>query len=162
MPIIATLIKEHRMFEGLAERLERSLILEETLARSELRDTLLVLVPALERHEELEALAFHEPSEALTKTEAQHRLLEQLRGQTFQALQASDAVGFPALKDLVRRLTSALREHFATEEKLLFPTARPSSRRAVQAQVERMEKDIQEYWREIEDYLKSPAAPTKA
>lgn len=157
MPIIDTLTKEHRLFEGLIERLERSLNLEEPLARSELRDTLLVLVPALERHEEFEALAFHDPSEVLTRVEAQHRLVDELRVQTLEALQSHDTVPFPLLKELVRKLTSALRRHFKTEEQELFPTAKPSSRKAVQLQVERMERDMQEYWQQIADYLGAPS-----
>lgn len=157
MPIIETLTKEHRLFEGLIDRLERSLSLQEPIARSELRDTLLVLVPALERHEEFEAIAFHDPSEALSRVEAQHRLIDQLRAQTLEALQSHDTVPFPALKEQVRKLASALRRHFKTEEQDLFPSAKPSSRKAVQLQVERMERDMQEYWQQIADYLGSPA-----
>jgi hypothetical protein len=67
MGVFASLAREHRIFSRAARRCEKSLSHAEADARRELEEALRVLLPALERHEEVEDLLFDDPAYAAQK-----------------------------------------------------------------------------------------------
>lgn len=159
MAIIQTLIKEHRILEAVLDRIESSMDLEPKLAISELRDALLHVLPALERHEQAEALLFHEGSDELASCDAQRQSAEQLALDLLAAVQREDCQ-FSALDASARRLCAALREHFKTEENRLFKVhgarAVRSLSKATAAQAAVLERELQSSWPLLTEYARAP------
>lgn len=159
MAIIQTLTKEHRILESVLDRLESALQLEPQLAVSELRDALLHVLPALERHEQAEALLFHEGSDELARCDGQRQAAEQLAMDLLAAVQREDCQ-FPALAASARRLCAVLREHFKTEENELFKVhgarAVRSLSKATAAQAAVLERELQASWPLLTEYAQAP------
>lgn len=134
MNLLNILSQEHQIFRDLIERMERSLNHAETAAREELRDTFLILLPALGRHERIENLIFRHPIAGSNRTgvklfdeiERQHRDIESLRLELRQALAQSDRGSFEQLKSLAFEIGEKLRLRFRTEETKLWPNYRLS------------------------------------
>lgn len=169
MSVIATLTREHRLFGRLGDRLERSLAYDEKMALGAVREALLVLLPALDRHEEIEGLIFARPAYAcgrrakklLALVGAQHEELDGLRGDITDILRDSGHVPFERLRSLVVLFVQRLRLHFETEETILWPHYGKTMSRSVEQSLERrtrervrtLELEIQKNLAMMADYL---------
>ncbi len=168
MSLLATLTQEHRLFARLLGRLERSLQFDEDTARSEVRNTLLVLLPALDRHERLEDLLFGDQGapalkadkRLLAQVELQHAGIQVLRDQLVDLLRGSTAEPVARLKVLVTDLCARLRAHFLTEETRLWPAYGEGGRalgrsleREARRRVGELEDEMRQSWDAIADYL---------
>jgi len=130
MGVFASLAREHRIFSRAARRCEKSLSHAEADARRELEEALRVLLPALERHEEVEDLLFDDPAYAAQKDAkrilamlgAQHDEIAALRAELAALLQDAQRCDFERLKTSVALFVRKLAFHFETEENLLWPS----------------------------------------
>ena len=173
MSVLETLAREHALFRKLLHRLEQAIDLNETSARRQIQNTLLVLFPALETHEEIENLVFdpflmklhHGRKEFLRKVGRQHTLLHSLKKDVLRALAGSPKDDFDFLKTLVLQLTEILKHHLETEEEYLWPeylkflgrsAGRSLGHRAAR-KVRELELDVEDRERAIEEYLGSQA-----
>jgi|GEM_PF-5386637 len=168
MRAIDALTKEHRVFLRLIDRIERALRRQETQARAEVRESLLVLLPALDRHEEIEDSVFAGEDSApegdgkalLAELRREHARVNLLRAEIAEALGGAENSwgGFGAS---VAELTAKLRDHFIVEEKRLWPRyARTAGRsrdksaaRRVLREVRRLEGEIDKNRLIVSDYL---------
>lgn len=129
MTVLTSLAREHRVFEGLARRLELALRFDPERARRELREVLLVLLPALERHESLEEEVFDRrefratrgAGPLLAENARQHRRLMELKARLQEALEGLESHPFGRLRAAAAELTEGLRAHFLSEERRLWP-----------------------------------------
>lgn len=127
MKVRDLLAREHAMFRRLLDILEFNLAHPEARARAEMTEALRTLLPALDRHEELEDLVFEappsarDPREALARVAEQHRTIGHLRDEVLYELELSEKCPFERLRSLSRFLIENLRAHLATEETLLWP-----------------------------------------
>jgi hemerythrin len=169
MSILKTLAREHRVFSRLIDSIERSLDYEEQTARAELRDALLVLFPALDKHEEIEDLVFERPPHApgkevrrlLTEVERQHKSIGLLRRDLNAALDASSRQSFDYVKSVTLELVQKLRLHFQTEESRLWPCYEQAQRRSMdqwrdrlaREGVKALERDVELSRMAIDEYL---------
>lgn len=169
MSIFATLAREHRLFRRLIDKLERSLQYQEELARKELRDAILVLLPALDRHEEIEHLLFDHPEysghkeakKLLGIVDAQHRKIKALRKDLRAFIGECDAYSLARLRALGFLFIGRLRLHFETEETMLWPhynsPGSRSIRRSIELKTRRkvrvLEAEVKSYWTQVEDYI---------
>lgn len=168
MSLFAVLAKEHLLFKRLVDRLERALSYDPRTAKSEIRETLLVLFPALERHEELEDLLFaprgrprsSAAKKAATRVEVQHRRIAALRADAAERLAMAEDATAGDLPAVILPLVKRLREHFRTEETVLWPHYEGSSRsltrgleRRAAARVKELESEVRRSQRTIRDYL---------
>jgi iron-sulfur cluster repair protein YtfE (RIC family) len=168
MNVIRGLAREHAAFTKLIERLEAGAAGDEKTARREVRNTLLILLSALDKHEKVEDVVFGNPSYAsseeakriLEEVESQHQELQELRLEFLEAATSSDAVPMQRLKFLVSRMADGLRMHFKTEEERLWPHYENFSRSldaSIRSRIERsvkdLESDIAANSAEISDYL---------
>ncbi|MFI5361756.1 MAG: hemerythrin domain-containing protein [Elusimicrobiota bacterium] len=157
MSVLQDLSSEHAAFTRLIERLEASAAADEMTARRDIRPTILILLSALDVHEEIEDAVFGDSSYAASKdakliidrVERQHQTIADLRLAILAAIGSSDAVGIQRLKSLVSRIASALRSHFKTEEELLWPhyekfygSLDESRRRRIEERIKAVETDI--------------------
>lgn len=132
MNLIDILSREHKIFLEILDRMEKSFKYDEATARGELRGAFLTLLPALEKHEKIEALVFRPPERAsggpakrlLVEIEAQHRQIEALRDELQEALAESDRGSLERIKFLAFEIEEKLRLHFRTEETRLWPNYR--------------------------------------
>lgn len=168
MSVLKSLAEEHRVFRGLIGRIERALDLPEQLMRSEILEALLVLLPALERHEEIEDLAFSEPryrkspgaAALLKELEYQHRDVERLRKEIDASLKLDD-LPVEEVRRLASLLAKRLTAHFATEERRLWPhyertmsrTLDRSIGRRTRGEVRKLAQQTDETRRAVSDYL---------
>jgi hypothetical protein len=152
MSVLDTLSREHRLFTRLADRLENSVKLAEDAARSEMKNVLLLLLPALDTHEEIEDLVFGHPYAAqpgarviLAEVSAQHSEILALREDLLVALREAAGCPFAALSQMVLNLVQKLKLHFITEETGLWPHYAASRARngALARQAERRVKDLE-------------------
>ena len=126
MRVLKALAQEHRIFLRLIGRIERALSAGEDAARAEVRESLLVLLPALDKHEEIEESAFSAcgpiPGAGRIEEELEHEhgRVRALRTEVREALGGVDR-GWDAFKPLVLALTRKLRGHFQIEELRLWP-----------------------------------------
>jgi hypothetical protein len=172
MSVFKALTEEHRLLWGLAARLESALSeRDDRVARRDARAVLLVLLRALEGHQELEDLVFAEAGkgaspaavEALAFVEHQHKGLEVLHREAVDLLEAASDLDPAALRPLARRLSAALREHFETEERDLWPrwnaAASRSSLRGLEhraaARVTALKREVRGWWAAVDEYLSS-------
>ena len=158
MSVFKALSEEHGLLLILVGRLERAADAKDA------RNLLLVLLRALEAHENLEHLVFDEktrPSVPVAHVERQHKALAALRAEALALLQGLARENDAAVRGLVRRLARLLRGHFHDEERTLWPSfnaAAGSSRlhrlgRLARAQVRAMKKELDDYRIAVEDYL---------
>jgi hemerythrin-like domain-containing protein len=129
MIVVELFEKEHALFRVLVERLELDLSQSEDRARADMSDALRALLPALDRHAEIEDIVFLHPpdsggddAKALAEVAAQHQKLAGLRDEILLALeQSSDAYPLERLRRLTETLIKDLRVHLETEEIRLWP-----------------------------------------
>lgn len=143
MSMLESLAKEHSLLGGLVDRLEEGLREGPERAPGEVRQALLVLFQALEKHEEIEDLVFGRPAYApkgearriLAEVERQHERIARILGEIDGLLRLGGRCSFGTLDGLVRDLAGKLRRHFAAEEEGLWPryrrTRRPPADRAL-------------------------------
>jgi hemerythrin-like domain-containing protein len=129
MNVREVLSREHRSFRLTLDALEREADQHESRAKSALADSLRLLLPALDRHEELEDLIFEFASmedggEALDAVAAQHRGIAELREEILEVLERVDACSFDRLRGLALFLAQSLRVHLNTEESRLWESFR--------------------------------------
>ena len=149
MTLLDTLAREHRLFERLLDRLERAVASPEDDAWEDSLELLLVLLPALERHEEIEREALGE-----------HEDLAPLRRAFRLALACPLGWRRPRAASELGPLVARLRRHFREEEETLWPRAAErgrslsrSAQRGAAARVRELEREMVRRWSEIEDYL---------
>lgn len=129
MSLFLTLTREHELFHELIQELERCLKYDEPTARLELKRAVLVLLPALARHEEIEDMVFGNPAyktregarKILAVVDAQHRKIEALHKDILEFLETQERYDFAHLKEMIFTLCERLRLHFHIEETSLWP-----------------------------------------
>jgi hypothetical protein len=156
--VLETLAREHRVFEELIVRLERALKYPEGLARAEWKKTFLVLLPALDRHEEIENIVFEDPAylskegarRLLGEVERQHGKISLLRRDVLEALGDSGLPEFPRLGSLISQLARRLRDHFRAEETRLWPHYRSAMSRSLDRSIaRRVREKLRELKRDV-------------
>ena len=170
MSVFKSLTEEHALMLGLVRRLERTLVSpKDTEPATEIRNILLVLLKALDAHEQLENLVFEEAAPnhpgrartALALIERQHLALGALRAEAADLLRNMGREDDATLQALAQRLTRLLRRHFNDEERTLWPTVHAAAGRSrlhrlerlAAAQVRSMRKELVDYWSAVSDYL---------
>ncbi|MFI5345530.1 MAG: hemerythrin domain-containing protein [Elusimicrobiota bacterium] len=168
--MIQSLTREHVIFAQLLERLESVAAGDEKTARRDVRNTLLILLSALDRHEKTEDIVFGNPSYAsredahliLDQVAEQHQRIQELRLEFLQTSVSSDSVPMARLKLLVDRMAESLRAHFRTEEETLWPhyenfsrSLDASIRRRLDESVKALENDIASNSESLTQYLQS-------
>ena len=165
MSLLRSLSRAHELLSLLARRLGKSALLDAPVDEEEFRDTLIVLLRALEKHEKLEELVFRDgegfpprPPDALKAALSQHRRLDALRDELQRALSAAPRESAGFRRSAARRLARELLEHFRHEESELWPSWSTGSRsfdrlmeHAAEAQVKELERDMIWTWQSIED-----------
>jgi len=157
MSVIDVLMGEHQLFRRLIIQLQKALQLQENAARREARDVLLVLLPALERHEELEDLVFgpegeedHSPK-IVSELNKEHWRIALLRADIAEVMKDSDQLLGDQYRIKILELVVKLREHFEMEELRLWPRyrelahkrlGRALERRAL-AQLKRLHREVE-------------------
>lgn len=145
MSVLKSLAREHELLRRLADRMQRAVRYQEPVARAELRAALLILLPALERHEEIERSVFGRPPYAssrqarkiLARIEAQHRTLETIRLELKAALSDWEARPIADLKSRGAALAERLLAHFDEEERQLWPSYRLAMSRSLDSSLGR-------------------------
>lgn len=130
MSVLDVLIEEHLLLYRLVGYLQRAAV--ESRAPERLRGDLLAFFGALNRHEEFEEILFGGPG-GITGPEPeglfdQHRRLADIRAEILAALKRpeSGAAPGPGQGVLLAALAERLREHFAWEERVLWPLRTPA------------------------------------
>ena len=162
MSVFKYLSEEHALLLDLVGRLERANDEKET------QKILLILLAALEAHEQLEHLVFNdEPrlpgknTAALDLVARQHAALATLRDEARLLLRALPRESAATVRPLCRRLALLLRRHFKDEESILWPDfhARVGRsrlhhlERQARTQLKAMRKELDGYWTAVEHYL---------
>jgi hemerythrin-like domain-containing protein len=166
--VIAALAKEHAVFLRMIGRIERALAWSEAAGRMEVRESLLVFLPALDEHERIEDVVFADPAYASAEgadriraeLAREHGRVDLMRAEIRLALENAECP-WDAFKNQVAELTRKLRLHLAAEEKRLWPHyARTMSRsrdrsaaRRVDRETDRLEREIASNRRSVDDYL---------
>ncbi len=116
------------MFRRLLDALDAGLSHAEPKARAEITSALHILLPSLDRHEELDDILFNGHLPALTddagtfdQVIAQHRSVNALREEILDALELADECPFERMCGLSRFLIVNLREYLEMEELFLWP-----------------------------------------
>jgi hypothetical protein len=143
MTVVELFIKEHALFRVLLDKLELDLAQTEERARADVSEALRTLLPALDRHAEIEDVVFRDPpdiaddrGQALEEVETQHRELARLRDEVLLALEESlDEYPLEELRRLTASLIGNLRIHLETEEARLWPLYRSALARSLDAVV---------------------------
>jgi hypothetical protein len=160
MTIFQVLTREHRLFERLSSRLRGAGELGPSHGRARVAEVLLVLLPALQRHDALEETVFGRPrgewprDELLAGelVEAQHGALRELRSSIEAVLAGESKSTFPRLAELAELLADKLQWHFRSEEMLLWPLyAKRESRSLARSGLREAERGV----RELEDSVES-------
>lgn len=168
MSVFKSLGDEHALILSLLGRLERAIAdPDERSAVRETRNSLLVLVKALEAHDHLERLVFDpEPGVPAgaggapwASVERQHVALSALREEALSLLQELPREDPATVRGLSRRLARLLRRHFEDEERSLWPSFNATAGRSrlhlldreARAQVKTMKKEFDAYLSAFED-----------
>jgi len=171
MNILETLAEEHRIFRRLLERLAKSVTLEESAARKEIQNTLLLLFPVLDAHEKIETIVF-DPAHLdqgakcqgfFQKVSHQHEQIHKLRKEVLDMRGNSRKRSFEDLKMGALELIGLLNYHFELEERELWPeysqflrsTAAHSIGRRVTQKLKEMELELGKRWELVEGLLAS-------
>jgi hypothetical protein len=168
MRVLTALAAEHSLFRALVARLENAALWAEPAGRREIREVLLVLLPALERHETIEDLAFAEPDYStkegaravLEELAREHDRVDRLRAELTEVL-SSDRGSWAEIRAAAQELAARLRAHFETEERRLWPHYAAAMRRSrdgsagrrVAREVDRLARDLARDAARISDYL---------
>ncbi|MDE2141887.1 MAG: hemerythrin domain-containing protein [Elusimicrobia bacterium] len=128
MSVLDVLIEEHLLLYRLVGYLQKGAV--ESRAPERLRGDLLAFFCALNRHEEFEEILFGGPG-GVTGPEpdgllGQHRRLAEIRAEIQAELKDPERMSAPGLGSRVVALAERLREHFAWEERVLWPLRTPS------------------------------------
>ena len=142
MSVLDTFAGEHAVFERLIQELQDALRQDEDSARRALRDTLLILIPALESHEKLEDLVFSGAvkkgaGKAISELNKEHWRIALLRRELLEAMKDSWEFPFDKLSELMLKLVCELRQHFLMEERRLWPRYRELAGRSAGRALER-------------------------
>lgn len=154
--MLDTLAGEHALFERLLLDLKEDLRYDPDTARRLLRGTLLVLIPALESHEELEDLVFSQAAQrggraALSELNKEHRRVALLRKELVDAMRDISDFPFDKLREMVLLLAAKLRQHFMLEELRLWPRYRELVGRSVNRSLERRaQEQLKRFLRDVE------------
>lgn len=168
MRIFAALAREHGVFKRMIDRMERALSWEETAARAEIREALLVFLPALDRHEEIEDMVFSDPDYAesegagkiIAELKREHGRVDRIRDEIHQVVELTECP-WDRFERVVEELAEKLRRHFSLEERRLWPhylramsrsRDRTAARRVDQA-VKKLEEAVEKNRLEVSDYL---------
>ncbi len=128
MSVFNALGREHQLFESLLGRLEECL--EEPdreNAVDEIKKLMLILLPALEKHEALEDELFPSGEDGEAEPKAgrlaarQHRALDAFRESLRRTLESTGRASFEEIRSAVLSFAEGLRRHFTTEERDLWP-----------------------------------------
>lgn len=148
MSVLDVLAGEHVLFRRLIGDLQRVLRFEEDAARREARDVLLVLLPALERHQELEDLVFGPAAEGsrvhakvVAELNKEHWRIALLRAELLEAMKESGAMSCEAFRKKTLELVVKLRMHFEMEETRLWGRLRELSGRGIDKSIERRARE---------------------
>jgi hemerythrin-like domain-containing protein len=168
MRVIAALAQEHAVFVRMIGRIERTLTWSEDAARTEIAESLLVLLPALDRHEQIEDSVFADPAYASSEGAAriraelarEHGRVDLMRVEIRRMIEGAECP-WERFKNQISELARKLRLHFATEEKKLWPhytrtMSRSRDRSAawkVSREVARLEEEIERNRLSVSDYL---------
>ncbi len=171
MTILDILSKEHALFHKIIARIDAATSRDEPTARLEIERALLVLLPALARHEAIEMEVFKRPSRAegpetakiAATIASQHKEILALHRDILEILRLGGKYDFSRLKSLTAELCQKLRGHFYMEESRLWPRRRaalPAARRRAVGQragqnVADLEREISRNWDLVSDYVKS-------
>ncbi|MBI3563635.1 MAG: hypothetical protein HY079_00405 [Elusimicrobia bacterium] len=167
MKVMDLLSREHAAFRRLLDRLETDLDHPAPRAREEMSEALRILLPALDRHEEIEELAFERPAsddaadeKTLAEVAAQHRAIEALRGEILYALELAGECPFERLHALTGFLARNLRDHLSTEEIRLWPRYQEVLRRSFERDLSaHLDRRIRALEREVERGIAVLSAP---
>jgi hypothetical protein len=170
MSVIRGLAREHAAFAKLIERLEASAAGDEQAARRDVRNTLLILLSALDKHEKAEDVVFGQPGYAfredakliLDAVASQHRRFQELRLEFLETVTSSEDVPLQRLRFLVKRMAETLRAHFKTEEERLWPhyekysrSLDASIRRRLELSVKAVDNEIAANRAAVSQYLEA-------
>ena len=160
MSVLESLAREHQLFERLLRRLSAALDeQEEEAGRSGVETVLLVLFPAMDRHEEIEAVVFETEEyasrpgalELLRETGLQHDALSALRKDILLILSDPERYSWEHLRSLSGQLIAGLRGHFRMEEQTLWPHYQRTLVRSAGRTAERLAREkVAELERELE------------
>lgn len=158
MSVVAALAREHHVLLRMIDRVERALSRTETDGRADARVDLLVLLTALERHEEIEAEAFADPPDssdegtfqAAAELRREHAEVGVLRDEIRGMLEESSG-SWEHFSSRASVLTARLRRHFETEEQKIWPRyARAAGRSRARALARRVDERVNRLERELE------------
>jgi len=170
MSVLIGLAREHAAFAKLINRLEACAAGDEKAARRDVRNTLLILLSALDKHEKAEDVVFGHPGYAshsdakliLDLVALQHRMFQELRQEFLETVTSTDGVPLQRLQFLVKRMAETLRAHFKTEEESLWPhyekyrrSLDASLRRRLELSVKAVESDIAANSASVSQYLEA-------
>lgn len=163
MSLVDTLAKEHDLFAGWLNHLENALrTSDERSVSFKARSILAGLLPALDRHEEIENLIFHSPAYAaqwgaarlVARMSLQHAQIEALKGEAKKLLEEDSGQSLVQLQASVFLLVRKLRLHFEMEEGDLWPHYRRFESRSLgqsidhrtRERVQALERDFWSHW----------------
>ncbi|MBI3553395.1 MAG: hemerythrin domain-containing protein [Elusimicrobia bacterium] len=158
MSVLDTLSGEHALFVGLVKDLQNGLKYDEETARRLVRDVLLILLPALEKHEQIEDLVFGGASwpgrstqRVAAELNKEHWRIALLRGELTELMKESSQCPFGRYQEKVMELAVKLHEHFLMEETRLWPRYRELAGRSVNRSLERRaQEQLKRLLREVE------------
>lgn len=167
MKVLDLLAKEHGLFRRLLDRMEIDLSHDEKRARAELGEGLKTLLPALERHLDIDDMVFRRPPDApyddepLAEIEEDRRAISSLREEILYALElSSEDCPFDRLRSLTVLLIDNLRDRMETEERRLWPLYQKALSRSLDRTLSNhLEKRVRVLEREIERGLAAISMP---
>ncbi|HAZ07824.1 MAG TPA: hypothetical protein DCZ01_04700 [Elusimicrobia bacterium] len=168
MRVLDLLTKEHALFRRLLDRLEIDLAHDEERARTELDDGLKTLLPALDRHLDIDDLVFTRPPDApyddgepLAEIEEEHRAISSLREEILYALElSSEECTFERLRSLTMLLIDNLEERMQMEETRLWPLYKNALSRSLDRTLSNhLEKRVKVLEKEIERGIAAISMP---
>ena len=157
MSVLTALAREHQVFLRLIGRIENELNGPESTARGEVRELLLVFLPALDQHEEIEESVFADPSyasveemkEIFLELGREHDRVNLLRAEIAQTLASMDGP-WESFKTQIFELTVSLRGHFQVEERRLWPRyLRTIGRSQDRSASRRVDREVRRFVREV-------------
>ena len=172
MSLFISLSEEHALLLHIIGRLERGAADPDPRAADrETRNTLLVLLNALELHESLERLVFDSMPEMTSPAgeqarrliAGQHTVLTRVRDEARRALAEAPRSDSVAVQGVAKRLAHLLRRHFEDEERKLWPSFNACAQRSTLSRLSRlasehlktMTRELDLYWMAISDYMTS-------
>lgn len=174
MSVLEALAREHELFERLLHRLDRALDAPDPdTGRSRVEGVLLVLFPAMDRHEEIESLVFGSQEyasrpgarELLKECELQHDALNAVRKDMRLVLSHPETYTWEHMRSLGALFIASLRGHFRVEEQKLWPhyqrtlvrSAARATERAARLKVGELERELEKRGRLLVEFLDKPA-----